>query len=269
MLDQFNKETSPQDYEHLPEEAPLSKKKIAFALSGATFALVFILFLMGLFRSEDTPQAARSPTSKKNTLVALDDLEDKISVLQKRLDLIEEEHAKFVMHTGLTTKDIIASVAQDPNPEPPVIPPASPFPQQDAISMTNQAIMNVVTKNATPNDSVAPDTTSTQTESTTPTNGQPAPVIKKRAPSHPRNRDAEVPSDNNAKQPEYDVTKPFKYTVKQGDTLSKISKKFYGTPNRWQSLYEANRGSIQNMDNLKVGTVLTIPPKHLQQQKQQ
>ncbi|MEN6540295.1 MAG: LysM peptidoglycan-binding domain-containing protein, partial [Mizugakiibacter sp.] len=31
------------------------------------------------------------------------------------------------------------------------------------------------------------------------------------------------------------------YTVVKGDTLSKIAKHFYGSPNRWRAIFEANR----------------------------
>jgi len=54
---------------------------------------------------------------------------------------------------------------------------------------------------------------------------------------------------------------PISYIVRKGDTLSKISKNFYGTPNRWQTIYDANRNRIPNMNNLRVGTVLIIPPQ--------
>ncbi len=51
------------------------------------------------------------------------------------------------------------------------------------------------------------------------------------------------------------TTKPKSYTIKQGDTLSGISTKFYGTPNRWREIADAN-----NLDprTLKVGKRITI-----------
>ncbi|HXE12652.1 MAG TPA: LysM peptidoglycan-binding domain-containing protein [Bryobacteraceae bacterium] len=49
------------------------------------------------------------------------------------------------------------------------------------------------------------------------------------------------------------------YTVKPGDTLSKISKEFYGDPNRYQKIFEANRDKLENPDKIRAGQELTIP----------
>jgi nucleoid-associated protein YgaU len=49
------------------------------------------------------------------------------------------------------------------------------------------------------------------------------------------------------------------YTVKKGDTLQKISQKFYGTTKKWRQIYEANRKVLKDPDKLTVGTKLTIP----------
>lgn len=50
------------------------------------------------------------------------------------------------------------------------------------------------------------------------------------------------------------------YTVKKGDTLPKISTKFYGTPNQGAKIADAN-GIKSPKKHLTVGKVLTIPPK--------
>ena len=49
------------------------------------------------------------------------------------------------------------------------------------------------------------------------------------------------------------------YVVVQGDTLTKISRKFYGTSSRWQDILNANRGVVKNETSLVVGSSLTIP----------
>ncbi len=51
------------------------------------------------------------------------------------------------------------------------------------------------------------------------------------------------------------------YTVKSGDTLSKISKQFYGDANQYTRIFQANRQTISDPDKIQVGQVLTIPPK--------
>ncbi len=50
------------------------------------------------------------------------------------------------------------------------------------------------------------------------------------------------------------------YTIKAGDTLSKISQHFYGDAEKHMDIYYANRDKIDNPDQLKVGDELTIPP---------
>ena len=50
------------------------------------------------------------------------------------------------------------------------------------------------------------------------------------------------------------------YTVKSGDSLSKIAKHFYGDGNKWHQIYEANRDKIKNPDLIHPGQVLDLPP---------
>lgn len=49
------------------------------------------------------------------------------------------------------------------------------------------------------------------------------------------------------------------YTVAAGDTLSKISKQFYGDANKYMKIFEANRETLKNPDTIKPGQVLKIP----------
>ena len=49
------------------------------------------------------------------------------------------------------------------------------------------------------------------------------------------------------------------YTVKSGDSLSKIAKALYGDASQWKVIYEANRDSIKNPDLIHPGQVFTIP----------
>jgi nucleoid-associated protein YgaU len=49
------------------------------------------------------------------------------------------------------------------------------------------------------------------------------------------------------------------YTVKSGDSLSKIAKHVYGDANKWHRIYEANRDKIKNPDLIHPGQELTIP----------
>ncbi|HEV8254574.1 MAG TPA: LysM peptidoglycan-binding domain-containing protein [Vicinamibacteria bacterium] len=49
------------------------------------------------------------------------------------------------------------------------------------------------------------------------------------------------------------------YTVKPGDTLSKISKDHYGNANAYMKIFEANRDKLTDPDKIKPGQVLNIP----------
>ena len=53
---------------------------------------------------------------------------------------------------------------------------------------------------------------------------------------------------------------PDTYTVKSGDSLSKIAKHLYGDANKWHQIYEANKDKIKNPDLIHPGEVLTLPP---------
>jgi nucleoid-associated protein YgaU len=49
------------------------------------------------------------------------------------------------------------------------------------------------------------------------------------------------------------------YTVQKGDTLSKISKQYYGDPNKYNRIFEANRDQLKDPDKIFPGQVLKIP----------
>lgn len=49
------------------------------------------------------------------------------------------------------------------------------------------------------------------------------------------------------------------YTVKSGDTLSKIAKEHLGDANAYMKIFEANRDQLSNPDQIKPGQVLKLP----------
>lgn len=104
---------------------------------------------------------------------------------------------------------------------------------------------------------------------------QPAPVVEEAPPPPPepipvdeevrpapRNRAAsnsgrrQAPRENYATPSRATRT----YTVKKGDTLQKISQKFYGTTRNWQRIFQANRKVLKdNPDRIQEGMKLVIP----------
>ncbi|MDD3277092.1 MAG: LysM peptidoglycan-binding domain-containing protein [Kiritimatiellales bacterium] len=56
------------------------------------------------------------------------------------------------------------------------------------------------------------------------------------------------------------VVKPTRtYTVRAGDTLSRIAGAMYGDAGQWKKIYEANREQMKNEGDIKVGQTLVIP----------
>lgn len=49
------------------------------------------------------------------------------------------------------------------------------------------------------------------------------------------------------------------YTIKEGETLTRVSLRFYGTKDLWPYIVKHNRDIIKNPDNVPYGTTLKIP----------
>jgi LysM repeat protein len=49
------------------------------------------------------------------------------------------------------------------------------------------------------------------------------------------------------------------YTVKAGDTLSKISQHFYGNASEYMKIFNANKDKLKDPDHINVGQELKIP----------
>jgi nucleoid-associated protein YgaU len=49
------------------------------------------------------------------------------------------------------------------------------------------------------------------------------------------------------------------YTVQPGDSLSKISKQFYGDANKYMKIFEANKDKLSDPDKVRAGIDLVIP----------
>lgn len=49
------------------------------------------------------------------------------------------------------------------------------------------------------------------------------------------------------------------YTVQPGDSLSKISKQFYGDASKYMKIFEANKDKLSDPDKVRAGMDLVIP----------
>ena len=62
-------------------------------------------------------------------------------------------------------------------------------------------------------------------------------------------------------RPPAETPTPQTYTMKPGDTLYTLARRFYDDGKLWTKIYEANRDKIRDVADIPVGTVLVIPPK--------
>ncbi len=49
------------------------------------------------------------------------------------------------------------------------------------------------------------------------------------------------------------------HIIREGDTLSEISRKYYDSATKWQKILDANRDVIEDVSKLKPGTKILIP----------
>jgi len=49
------------------------------------------------------------------------------------------------------------------------------------------------------------------------------------------------------------------HIVREGETLSEISRKYYGSAGKWRKILEANRGTVEDANTVRAGTRLIIP----------
>jgi LysM repeat protein len=59
-----------------------------------------------------------------------------------------------------------------------------------------------------------------------------------------------------------------KYTIQKGDTLQKISKKFYGTTKKWNKIFQANQDKLKAPNKIYPGQVINVPVEPLKETKE-
>ena len=74
-------------------------------------------------------------------------------------------------------------------------------------------------------------------------------------------QDAVVEKETPTQHPErtHSIGAPTFHIVEDGETLSSISAQYYGTPDRWYDIYQANENQIGDAYNLTPGTRLELP----------
>jgi len=199
MLEQYQHDIPAEEEDSVQEHPQLSqRKKFLFIFLGASSALLFFLFLTGIFRGDEdilTKEAKTEMVSKARFL----SLEEKVQALSARLERVEKDIERE--HNLSMTKDEPLIIQEE------IAPQISS--QEEAIAITHKAIDTLAKK---------------------------------------------PPTEKKEQIPTYRT-----YTVQKGDTLAKISQKQYGTAKKWQLILQANKDKITNINNVKVGTELSIP----------
>jgi nucleoid-associated protein YgaU len=101
--------------------------------------------------------------------------------------------------------------------------------------------------------------------STPPATPQPAPKPEPKPEPKPAPKPEPKPEPKPAPKPEpkpkpKPAPKPASYTVKSGDTLSRIAQATLGNSDRWREIYDLNRGAIGSNPNvIRAGMVLALP----------
>jgi nucleoid-associated protein YgaU len=66
-------------------------------------------------------------------------------------------------------------------------------------------------------------------------------------------------SDSVHAEQEEKITTTRFHIVRRGENLSAISQQYYGSPNRWQKILEANKDTLKDPDKIAPGMKLIIP----------
>ncbi len=153
-----------------------------------------------------------------------------LSRLQAENATLARENARFKQQLAALEQ----SAAMHPRPTPP--PPLAPTPMPPSQPRP------------------APQPT-TAISTPPPTPPRPAPMT---APTSPQVSSSASPPAANAPVPvETRLTRS--HIVQRGDTLQSLALMYYGTRSEWDRIYQANRGMLQNKDDLKIGQRLIIP----------
>lgn len=130
------------------------------------------------------------------------------------------------------------------------MPPVTTQPVQQETQLSDTIEQKDTIKEITPDAPkvVTPTSPVAQKEGTVPAKAEPQPA--------PRQPATSVYLDSAS----YKITgTKMKYTIKEGETLTKVSLRFYGTKAMWPYIVKHNPKAIKNPNNVPYGTIIEIP----------
>ncbi len=163
---------------------------------------------------------------------------DKINSLEKQL--ADKQRQINIFKTQLNQAPVMEEVDAPPPPD----------------SMANQE------KTEEPEKS---NETETQPDKKNEAPPSPVEIKEKVEPAKPKAKFPDITTID--KDKETSTGNPQEYTVKPGDTLSSISRQFYGSARHYNKILEANKNIISSAAQLKTGQKLKIPHLAVPEQK--
>jgi nucleoid-associated protein YgaU len=204
-------------------------------------------------KSEPKAEApAPAPVADTDTAKQLADAQDKLAVSLRSFSVIQDENSDLKASVDKLTSDN-AALSQQLE-----ISRASVASLQVQAAATSQ-IEPLRTEVRQAQDEVSRLAAENEQFRTRLSLQSPVPGSNKPAPTRPEKAEAlqaAVAADAAANPP---PAAPKTYVVVEGDTLTRISRKFYGTSARWQDILNANRPALKDEKSLVVGSSLKIP----------
>ena len=190
------------------------------------------------------------PSSESDTAKQLADAQDKLAISLRSYSVVQDENAQLKASVDKLTSDNAALTQQLDAAR------ASIATLQVTAAATSQIepLRTQVRQAQDETSRLAAENSELRTrlalQSTAPGSNKPSPTRPGQAQSLGAPTLVPTPTPTPA---------PKTYVVVEGDTLSRIAKKFYGSSARWEDILKANRDVMKDEKNLVVGSTLKIP----------
>ena len=193
------------------------------------------------------------PAPAPESASQLADLQDKLAVSLRSFSVVQDENADLKASVDKLTSENAALSQQLELSRASVASlqiQAAATSQIDPLRTEVRQSQDEISRLASENEQLR---TRMSLQSPGPGPGKPAPM----RPGHGRGRRPLPAPAETAPAPAPPAAKT--YVVVEGDTLTRISRKFYGTSSRWEDILNANRDVLKDEKSLAVGSTIKIP----------